>query len=421
MNTFFRIICTSIFNAFWFTVSGVGALIGLGVHKVFIAVGAPDPTAWAITVGLLFAIDVAFCGAAAVEDRESEELKAIAAEKIALDKQKAEFITTCDEFRSEQQQAEADFRRLLSETKQNSPWLAGQIADFEYLKDIKIAQKMRTKSHPALTSAQQVSEIAKEKRILQKQLKTCEYQISFLEALFPWLPGFEQISVKEAVTYARETESGYDNMRDYLSPEEYSKLSSAEKSDLALKRWKSKKRGEWEAGRDYERYIGYKYEADGYKVEYVGALLGKEDRGIDLIAEKGKEVKIIQCKRYSSVKNHFVHENTVAQLFGATAVHNMENPNSHAEGVIYTSSKLSDEAKRFAEYLKINVIENELLRDYPMIKCNLGKSGEKIYHLPFDQQYDKIIISGKKQSCYVSSAVEAERLGYRRAYRWKGN
>ena len=99
----------------------------------------------------------------------------------------------------------------------------------------------------------------------------------------------------------------------------------------------------------------------------------------------------------------------------------MENPNSHAEGVIYTSSKLSDEAKRFAEYLKINVIENELLRDYPMIKCNLGKSGEKIYHLPFDQQYDKIIISGKKQSCYVSSAVEAERLGYRRAYRWKGN
>ena len=45
---------------------------------------------------------------------------------------------------------------------------------------------------------------------------------------------------------------------------------------------------------------------------------------------------------------------------------------------------------------------------------------EKIYHLPMDQQYDKIVIDGKDER-YVSTVEEAERLGFRRAYRWKGD
>lgn len=304
---------------------------------------------------------------------------------------------------------------------QAQPWLANYISEFQYAADMETAKILGTKKHPAYKAANEVRRIALEKRELNKKCKMYEYQLGFLETMFSWLPTFEEMPPAIAALSTYDGDDEYDKVRTLLSPEEYAKLSSAQKSDLALKRWKSRKRTEWEAGRDYERYIGYKFECNGYDVEYVGALNGKEDRGIDLIAKKGNDIEIIQCKRYSAVKNKFVHENTVAQLFGVTAVYNMENPNEHAQATIYTSSELSIEAKRFANYLHIDVVENEKLKDYPIIKCNNSKGGEKIYHLPFDQQYDKIKINKKGTAMYVATAAEAEKLGYRRAYKWKGN
>ena len=59
--------------------------------------------------------------------------------------------------------------------------------------------------------------------------------------------------------------------------------------------------------------------------------------------------------------------------------------------------------------------------EYPVIKCNVAHDGEKIYHLPFDQQYDRVEISGKKGACYVETVKEAEEQGFRRAYRWRPN
>jgi len=56
-----------------------------------------------------------------------------------------------------------------------------------------------------------------------------------------------------------------------------------------------------------------------------------------------------------------------------------------------------------------------------MQKCNISqKTKEKIYHLPFDQQYDKVLIE-EKNECYVETCEEAENLGFRRAWRWQGN
>ena len=55
-----------------------------------------------------------------------------------------------------------------------------------------------------------------------------------------------------------------------------------------------------------------------------------------------------------------------------------------------------------------------------MIKCNLSNNGEKIFHLPFDQQYDKIKIEPEKKEQYVTTVYEAFELGYRRAKRWRG-
>lgn len=315
---------------------------------------------------------------------------------------------------------EAAISNVKNSTSQAQPWLASYISEFQYAADMETAKILETKKHPAYKAADELKKVAAEKRALAQKCKMYEYQLRFLESMYSWLPTYEDMPPAIAALCTYDGDEEYDRVRNLLSPEEYEKLSSAQKSDLALSRWKTRKRTEWEAGRDYERYIGYKYECEGYDVEYVGALNGKEDRGIDLIAQKGNNVEIIQCKRYSAVKNKYVHENTVAQLFGVTAVYNMENPQKRAEAVIYTSSVLSDEAKHFASYLSIKVVENERIKEYPIVKCNKGKNGEKIYHLPFDQQYDKIKIN-KGKAMYVASAAEAESMGYRHAYKWKGN
>ena len=56
-----------------------------------------------------------------------------------------------------------------------------------------------------------------------------------------------------------------------------------------------------------------------------------------------------------------------------------------------------------------------------MIKCNINQgSKERIYHLPFDQQYDRIKIVLSLGECYAPNVAEAERLGFRRAYRFAG-
>ena len=48
------------------------------------------------------------------------------------------------------------------------------------------------------------------------------------------------------------------------------------------------------------------------------------------------------------------------------------------------------------------------------------RNGEKIYHLPFDQQYDRTLIKEEKNECYLETVKEAEALGFRRAFRWRG-
>ena len=68
------------------------------------------------------------------------------------------------------------------------------------------------------------------------------------------------------------------------------------------------------------------------------------------------------------------------------------------------------------------VRENFPFQQYPSIKCNVSRrNGEKIYHLPMDQQYDRTIIEQERNECYVETVAEAENLGFRRAWRWRGN
>jgi Holliday junction resolvase-like predicted endonuclease len=75
------------------------------------------------------------------------------------------------------------------------------------------------------------------------------------------------------------------------------------------------KDGMKKAGDEFERYVGQCYENEGYKVEYRGLKLGLEDGGIDLIARKGNETLLIQCKYWKKEKS--ITQSLVKEFYGS--------------------------------------------------------------------------------------------------------
>ncbi|MBR5188162.1 MAG: restriction endonuclease, partial [Clostridia bacterium] len=175
--------------------------------------------------------------------------------------------------------------------------------------------------------------------------------------------------------------------------------------------------------RDYELYVGFVYSKKGYDVNYFGSMMGMEDLGRDLIVSKGETVTIIQCKYWSQEKT--IHEKHIMQLYGTVTSYKIENdlPSKKVKGIFITNICLSEMAKKVADYLKIRYIEKFEKKDYPCIKCNIGKDEHgkitKIYHLPFDQQYDSTQIKNEGEF-FAMTVKEAEDAGFRRAFKWFG-
>lgn len=275
-------------------------------------------------------------------------------------------------------------------------------------------------SSSAYKAAEIVKQFKRENKELLKEKLLYENLLKSYEALFPWLEDFKEVSIDDALKYVNKTNDDEDyetNIKKWLSPEEYSALSAAQKNQLALDRYQKRHKTDWEIGIEYERYIGYIYETQGYTVKYTGALDGIYDMGRDLIAKKDKEILIIQCKRWSAQKT--IHEKHIFQLFGTCFVLKEKNPEFTYIPVFYTTTSLSDIAIKCASDLNIKVFQNYDFNEYPLIKCNIGHNEhgnvEKIYHLPFDQQYDKIIIDPQKGEKYAFTVDEAERDGFRKA------
>jgi hypothetical protein len=138
-----------------------------------------------------------------------------------------------------------------------------------------------------------------------------------------------------------------------------------------------------------------------------------------VIAEKDGAIEVIQCKRWAQHKQ--IREKHIFQLFGTMTAARIENPGRQVTGTFTTTTALSERAREFARLLDIKVEESFPLDDYPRIKCNIARrTDERIYHLPFDQQYDSTVVEPARGECYVATAHAAERLGFRRAWRWHG-
>lgn len=328
-----------------------------------------------------------------------------------------EYLKKCNELK----ERTLVFERLVSSKSQEFPWLAGLIADYEIELDKKIASELEYKKRPAVKAAEQVKEISRDKRRLKVEMQRYKNQLAFYESLFPWLEDFKELPPEQAIEelHLLDDEDEYSVVKNYLSPEEYNKLSSAEKWQRALDNYNSRHKTNWHVGIEYERYIGYLCEQEGYKVRYTGVIEGLEDRGRDLIVT-GRQGKtyVIQCKRWA--KSKLIHEKHIMQLFGSVVVLELEE-RKNAIGVFVTTTALSDTARHFAEKLGIIVKENFEYKEYPLIKCHVTEKQEGIYHLPFDQQYDRINMVDSRGSYYASTVEEAEANGFRHAYRWHGN
>ncbi|MBO6223088.1 MAG: restriction endonuclease [Bacteroidales bacterium] len=290
-----------------------------------------------------------------------------------------------------------------------------------YALDDKLAKYFINKPHPAPTTAETIRVYKKENIGYLQRIKDLEYQLSEL-----WAKDTDS-SEKEAFEYFDDDE---ERISYFLSASDYKNLSESERNQKALDNYLKRSHTKAHIGKMYERFIGYLYESRGYDVQYRGIEMGLKDGGIDLICRKNGEVILIQCKNWKL--DSTIYEKHICQLYGASKFYDKDRlqeeytPNLFTDidwgavkPVFVATTKLDEHAEEVALTLGVEVQNISFDKKYPIIKCNIN-NGAKIYHLPIDQMYDhtKICHPGE---CYVSTVKEAEALGFRRAYRWKGN
>lgn len=314
------------------------------------------------------------------------------------------------------------WRQSLKERTSGFPSLFTNIAYYEKLIDDELSGYLRTKSHPAVSASEVVKAEGKRRREAEFSQRTTSALIEYYENIAPFLLDFKEELIDENEDAIRDynDEEREDPVTNFLTKEEYRKLTPVERNQMALERFWKRPKSKWLLGRIYERYVGYLFEQKGYLVEYTGIFHGYEDLGRDLVCSKGNEIVVIQCKYWSQFKT--IYEKHIFQFFGTVFQYKDENPRKKVKAIFYTTTELSELARRFAHELSIELEEKlKMPKSYPCIKCNISQvDGTKIYHLPFDQQYDNTKIEIDKGEFYCETAKEAEEAGFRRAYRWRG-
>jgi len=319
---------------------------------------------------------------------------------------------------------------LESERKIGLPYAANIIADYKCELDRHIENSLKYKTRPSLKGADAVKILSREKRELIIENVSLKTKILEYEWLYPEFS--DLVDLNYGIHESKlENECFDDESERWLSDENYAGLSIEEKCQRALDKYSNRKMKNWEIGREYERYIGYLYEIDGWEVSYFGIVKGFEDLGRDIIAQKNGVINIIQCKYWSEIK--IIHEKHVLQTFATALEYYLSEvggsindyqsslKNKKVNSLLYTSTKLSDQAKKMATALNVKCQEfHKIDWKRPLIKCNISKKGDKIFHLPFDQQYDRIKINIRDGEMFTHSIEDAVSKGFRRAKKWVG-
>lgn len=339
-----------------------------------------------------------------------------------FDRQKKELESAHKERQKVYEQRERDLLMLL---KDKTPYKTSSLmyADVQTYIFEDNRRYLISKRHPAYKSADVVKEMRKIAKEHIGLYRATEYKLKMLLGEFPYLAPYLEDETGDAIPSLmgadlEDAKEGYDKVRDFLSQEEYDNLSVTERNQLALDRYNKGHKSNWVVGVEYEMYVEYLYrEMRGWKTIPHGSIHKLADLGRDVVAEKGDTIHIIQCKRYSADK--LIHENTICQLYGTTIEYELGSEGLFTKKitpVLYSTADLSPMAEKFAERLGVK-FHKVPMGKYPQIKCNIGQGGEKIYHLPFDQQYYNAIID-KQGEFYAWDVKGAEAAGFRRAKKY---
>jgi hypothetical protein len=300
-------------------------------------------------------------------------------------------------------------------------WLAEMTAEAERSSDAGLENYLRYKTRPAPAAAENVKKIASEKREWMLRAKQLEYEIKQLEEYFPILAEYRSAIHEELIAqHEIENESGIDPGSKFVSGEEWKALDEVEREETALERYRKTARSSADAGRRYERYLGYLYESDNWRVEYTGAIKGFDDFGRDLICRRGDDVVVVQAKRWRR-DARILHMKHVVQLYGSTALLKRElDLQKIPRALLVSTTDFSEDAVFAANALGVSLVTKEFNPAYPCIKVHVSRVGEALYHLPFDQQYDRISMNLSKGDRYVATVREARAINARRAMRFTG-
>lgn len=384
---------------------------------------------------------------ATLEDKLNEEFRRI--EKLKVDdlaaysklknerdilKEKNDALESKLEYERESMDA------IAKEKTKGFPWIAKAYEEFWRLQDGKIADEWQYKKRPALKAADAVRQAQNERRTAEKALSLSNHLMDYCRFLAPWLDDYIGIETEELEILTSSIHDSWSKTEDVFNDEvrkksgpKFDSLPQCEKLQKKLDYyWNRTNKTDWQIGKDYERYVGYLYEQDGWKVQYHG-MKGFEDLGRDLICKKNGITEIIQCKRWAQGKE--IHEKHIYYLFG-TAIEfylssiaaddsvvefDLHKFKKLIKPILISTVDISHQAKQVAHILGVEVKKYQF-KDFPSIKCNISQvDGSRIYHLPFDQQYDKTRIEEEKLECRVSTIKEAEKLGFRHAFRWHGD
>lgn len=363
-------------------------------------------------------------------------------EKESIDRNLREMNRMRTSVESRMQEVEEAIAILVQEKTRGFPWLVRAYNDYWRLQDLKEVKYLEEKSHPAPKSAERLRQLAKERRVAERAARIANNLLQYCQFLAPWLDEYIGADVEELDQIIDEIHSSWEKKEEEFDEEvkrhfgpKYEGLSATERLQKKLDwYWDRPNKSNWQIGRDYERYIGYLYENKGWDVYYHGKK-GFEDLGRDLICKKSRNVEIIQCKYWA--KEKVIHEKHIYYLFGTTVEYYIDNFGSkmniqqlsvfpdlvrekNVVPKLIATVEPSTKADQVAEILGV-AVEIIPFQRYPSVKCNVSRrTGEKIFHLPFDQQYDNILIEEEKLERYVETVTEAEALGFRHAYRWKG-
>ncbi len=360
-------------------------------------------------------------------DFEKDHEKEIQKIKNETDSKLSELHGKMDNAIKSEKSAEAHaelWKQTLLERTSGFPTLVSYIEHFEKVRDDAFSDYLKYKKHPAIRASEAVKEEGKRRREAESKYRQVRSLIEYYENIAPFLIDFKNEIIDdedEELYEGYSEEEQQDEVTHFVSTVEYKKLSVTDRNQLALERFWKRRKSKSFIGKLYERYVGYLYETQGYVVEYVGIFKGREDLGRDLICTKGDEIIVIQCKNWSKFKTIF--EKHIFQFFGTVFEYRDKNPKKKVRAIFYSTTQLSELAKRFGGELGIEIVENHKFdQSYPSIKCNISSTSKtRIYHLPFDQQYDNTKIEPKTGEMYCATVLEAESKGFRRAFRWKGN